>query len=409
MRSILKQTSWLVGAQFLGRIIGLFYTIFLARNLGVSDFGLYSTALAFFSVITSVGDFGFNRYIITEVVADQTKIPSLLLNISLTRAALSAVLFAVFGLFLYFLDSDKLRVSLVLLCLISSIPQAIALTLDAIFVAIKRLQFSSVSLVVLNLTTALSGVYLLMNGFQVYGAVTAFIIGQVVYLAVLVIFIRMHKLKFLLNLTFPMLKKIITQSFPYGLIGVLGLLYFKVDTLILAYLKGNFDVGIYSAGYKFLEALVFIPSSLSAALFPNTIKLIDTDPEKTYQIYLKATFLLLAVSLVIVLSYILLLPGIIRVFLPQYLQAIDIIKILSLTIPFMFMISPQGVILFSAKKFLRPLIYFSLFNLILNIGLNFYFIPKYSFYASAWVTLISDVIGFFIFFVYIRAKLLRTK
>ena len=66
MKEILKQSSWLIGAQILSRIIGFFYTIFLARNLGVSDYGLFSVGLAYFSIISSFSDFGFNRYLIKE-------------------------------------------------------------------------------------------------------------------------------------------------------------------------------------------------------------------------------------------------------------------------------------------------------------------------------------------------------
>ena len=41
-------------------------------------------------------------------------------------------------------------------------------------------------------------------------------------------------------------------SLPYGLLGILGLLYFRIDTILLSYLRGNFETEI-AAGTYILE------------------------------------------------------------------------------------------------------------------------------------------------------------
>lgn len=407
MRNILKQSSVLFLAQALTRIIGFFYTIFLARNLGVSNFGLYSVVLAYFSLFSSISEFGFNRYLVTEVAVDKLKIPQLLFSIGLFRITVVSVLFAIFATLLYFLDPEKIRVSLVLLATLAVFPQALAFTIDSIFVALKKLEYSALAMVALSISTAFIGIIFILSGLNIKGVVMALIFGQIIYFLTLVIFLKAQKVKLDTTVSLKLLKKIIWGSFPYGLIGVLGLLYFKIDTLILNYLKGNYDSGIYSAGYKFLESLVFVPSALSTALFPNFISLINKDPKRVYRIYIKSTIFLFFLSIIIVGAYLFFLPLVITYFLPQYVKTIEVVKILSLTIPFMFMISPQGIILFSDKKFLKFLTVISIFNLVLNISLNFYLIPKFGYFGSAWSTLVSDVLGFVVFFFYIRVKLLK--
>lgn len=409
MRVILKQTSWLFLAQVLSRLIGFFYTIFLAKSLGVSNFGLYSVTLAYFSLLSSISDFGFNRYLITELAGNNLKIPQLLFSISVFRVTVTSVLFAIFAVVLYLFDPEKMRVSLILLATLSAVPQAAALTLDSVFVALRKLQYSALGLVVLSISTTTLGVAFVFSGFGTIGAIAALIAGQIIYLLILAIFLKGQRFALQIKINWLTIKNIILGSFPYGLVGILGLLYFKIDTLILSYLKGNFDAGIYSAAYKFLEALVFIPSSLSLALFPNVVKWINTNPLRVYKLYIKSTILLFFISLGVVAIYSLFLPQIIIFFLPQYLPSISVIKILSLTIPFMFMISPQSIVLFSDRRFLKVLIVISSFNLLLNIAMNFFLIPKYSYFGSAWATLVSDVIGFVIFFCYIRIKLRRLK
>lgn len=405
MRAILKQASWLIFAQAAGRVVSFFYAIFLARNLGVSDFGLYSTALAYFSLVSTLSDFGFNRYLITKASRDPLQIPKLLTSINLLRLTGTAILFAFFSLILYFLDPDKLRVSMILLAILAVIPQALAMTFDAVFIAIKKLQYSSLGFIILSLSTAVFGVFLINSNLGPRGAITAILLGQIIYFLTLVLIYKGAKLKFALDITLKNLKEVLISSLPYGLIGILGLLYFRVDTLLLTYMKGSFDVGIYGAGYKFLEAVVFVPSAVSAALFPNAVKLIVADPNKVYRFYIRITFLLFCISLVISIIYFFLLPSIIVTFLPKFLASIDVVRILALTIPFMFMISPQGIIMLAQKEFLKPLIMISVLNLIINISLNLYLIPEHSYLGSAWATVVSDIFGFLMFFFYIKSKL----
>ncbi|MDP3973672.1 MAG: flippase [Candidatus Daviesbacteria bacterium] len=407
MEKILRQTSWLFLSQVITRTIGFFYTIFLAKNLGVSDYGLFSIALVYFSLLSTIADFGFNRFLVTEIASDRKKTSQLLFATAIFRLAITSILYAIFAVGLYFLDPDKIRVYLILLASLAVLPQSIALTLDAVFIAIQKLQISSIALLSLSISTTIGGIILVNLKYGVTGAIIAVILGQLIYLSTLAFFLKVQHIALQLEVKWQTLKNIIWGSVPYGLVGILGLLYFKIDALMLGYLKGNFDVGIYSVAFRFLEAIIFIPTSLSTALFPNIVRLIHTDTAKAYKLYINATLILLFASLIIFIIYQTLVPLVISNFLPQYLPSINVIRILAFTIPFMFMISPQGIILYSEKRFLRALILISVFNLVLNIGLNFYLIPKYSYFGSAWATLISDIVGFFIFFVYIRSKLIK--
>lgn len=407
MKNILKQTSWLVIAQTLGRAIGFLYTIFLARNLGVEDFGIYSVALAYFSLLSIISDFGFNRFLIREIAVDKTKLPQLLWNISLLRLTLTVILYASFAVGLYILDNDKLRVNLVLLASLAVIPQAVSLTIDAIFIAMQRLQLASVSLVLLSLVSATLGLYFVSSGLGTYGAVLALILGQAIYLLSLIYFLnRENKIKFV-QINSATLKEIFLGSLPYGILGILGLLYFKIDILLLTYIRGNFDAGIYGASFKFLEALVFVPSALSAALFPIFARLHEGDSSKIGKLYFKSIGLMLILGIFIATGYWLILPPLINLYLPNYNTAIEVIKILSLTIPLMFIHVPGAQVLLSTDKFLKPILVLSILTLAFNIILNLIFIPQYGVKAAAWVTVLSELLSFIVFFLLLRSRVLK--
>ncbi len=393
MKQIFKQSSLLILAQILTRIFGFFYTIFLANNLGVSNFGLYSVGLAYFSIISSIADFGFNRFLVREIVKQKEKSWEIIWSVFFLRLISVSAFFAILSVVLYLFDPNKMRVSVILLASLAVLPQVIALTFEGVFTALRKLQFSAISAIVLSISTVIFGIVLINQGFGVMGAVNAIILGQVVYATTLgIILYKSHGFA-RTAVTVQILKKAIFGSLPYGILAILGLLYFRIDTVILSYLKGNFETGIYSVGYRFLEALVFIPNALTLALFPVFTKLHEEDPQKVKKLFFKSVSSMFAAGIVIALGYFFVLPEIINQFLPQYIGAIDVIRILSFAIPFMFLHIPAAAVLTSTDKYLKQIIIISLVPLTFNIVFNLMFIPQFGIMAASWITVISDIVS----------------
>ena len=336
------------------------------------------------------------------MAVNSKRLSTLLASVITLRLIITAAVFILFATAVTILDPSNLRTSIILIAALATLPQGIAVTLDSIFVALRKLPLSALGLLLLSIFTSLVGFSLVYLSFGLIGATIALLFGQILYVLILVlIFLKLKiTIKFLVSLR--VLREIMGGALPYGLLGILGILYFKIDSLLLVYIRGPFETGIYGAAYKFLEAVIFIPSALSSALFPLLSKLSATTPTKVYGLYLRATKLFLAVSLIVVFVYLVFLPVLITQFLPQYLSSIEVVRILTLTIPFFFMITPQAAILLSHKAHLKKVIVLSVFNLTLNVILNLIFIPRYGYFGAAWVTLISDIIGFIIFFIFIK-------
>ena len=405
MREILKQGSWLFLTQILTRVISFFYTIYLAKALGISDFGLFIVSLSYFSIISAVADFGFNRFLIREVSQDRLKANQLLWNITILRITLTSILFAVFALFLYMFDQDKMRVSLILLATLAILPQSIGMTFDGIFVAQRKLQFSSIALFISSLSNALIGIYLVNSEFGPIGAINALILSQLIFVAVLFfLIIKNHGLHFP-KIEISVIKKVTIGSLPYGILGVLGLLYFRIDAILLSYMKGNIEVGIYGAVFRFLEAVTVVPSVFFSALFPVFANMGD-EPKKIRALYFKSLKLMAGLGFMIMVTYLFVLPEVIKIYLPDYLSSTAVISILSLSIPFLLMQASAVSVLLSSDKYLKQVLMLSILTLVFNIGLNLIFIPKFGFIAASWVTVFSEVSSFAIFFLLIKKKIL---
>lgn len=417
MKRILANSSFLLGSQIITKITSFFYALFLAKNLSVEEFGLYTVALSYFSLVSAVAEVGINRYLSREVALHDNSKPrlaQLLCTVTLFRLTVVSVLFAVFAVVINIIDPSHARSFLTILAVSSILPQAIASTLDSAFIGMQKFFWSSLGVLVLNAATTLTGVVLINQGYGVLGATSAIVLGQIVYVSILFLFplapgIRFVKanLKAKSAFSIVVIKDILLGSLPYGILGVLGLIYFKIDTIMLSYMRGSYEVGIYGAAYKFLEAIVFIPASVSTVLFPILVKLHLTDVGEIKRIYYKSIGSLFIVSLAIMFGFITILPLIIKLFLPKYQESILIIQILSLSIPFMFVHVPGSLVLLASDKYLKPVIGLSLVTVSFNIFANLVFIPIYGYLAASVITVLSEMLSFVVFYQLLRTRVFK--
>lgn len=393
VKRLLRNVSYLIFAQVLVKIISFFYVLFLARNLGVNNFGLYSVALSYFTITSTLIDFGISRYLIKEATLNRKNLSFLISNIIVLRISSFLPVFTIFGALLYAFDPSKLRAELSLLAFLAVLPQSISLTLDNVFISLQKLSYSAIAMVLTNISITVFGVLLIYFGYGAFGGLIALILGQLINVVVLTIFLFKENLSMSGTVSFKIMHEVFLKSLPYGLLGFFGFVYFKVDVLILGYLKGSYETGIYGAGYKFLEAVNIIPSALSVTLFPALVVLHKENAGQIRYLSVRIIKIMGVLGILTALLFIMILPKIIEILLPSYLPSIFVIQILALSIPLMFIHVPLVQVLLSEEKYLKPLILAALIPLSFNIIANLLFIPLYGYVASAIVTVISDLVS----------------
>ncbi len=407
VKKIFKGSSYLIFFQAGAKIIIFFYTVFLASNLGVDNFGVYVTALAYYSLFSSFTDFGFNRFLIREGAKNPLGITSFISHIIFLRIFITILLFLGFSLWIFNFDPNHLRSTLSILAVFALIPHSISLTFDSVLIAKQRLLFSGIGWFILSLANALTGIFLIEKGYGIFGPIIALTVSQVIYLFVLAFFSRVKV--FILSTSVNKIREIIRGSLPYGILGVLGLIYFRIDILLLSYLKGVEETGLYGAAYRFLEAIIFVPNAVSAALFPIMARLHEGEQTDLKKIYSQTTKIMLLAAIPIMGGFFFILPIFIKYFLPQYSLSISAIQILTLAIPFMFIQVPAINVLFSSEKYLKAVIFISFFAILFNVVLNLVFIPRYGFIGASWVTVASEILSFVVFFIFLRLVIFKSK
>ena len=199
---------------------------------------------------------------------------------------------------------------------------------------------------------------------------------------------------------------IIKKSFVFLLISLLAGFYSKADVLILNFIKGKQAVGIYSAGYRFLDALMFVVTAYNVSSMPLFSKLAK---EKKKNIFInkikKDVILVFTIGMFIALGFYFLGPIILPlVYKNTYFQSIQVLRIIIFALPLILLTSVFLNSIYALNK-AKAAIYIFLFQLIFNFVLNLYFIPRFSFFASAYITLVGEALNTFICFIILRKAL----
>jgi O-antigen/teichoic acid export membrane protein len=408
---ILKNISWLFLGQAVVKVIAFSYTIFLARTLGVSNFGLYVYVLTTFTLVSSLADLGFNRFLIRDLAKDKNDVTKYLSNVLPLRFILNFVVVVLVSAVLFLFDKDPLRTKLAVLGLFSIIFNGSALTFDSIFVSQEQMRLSALASVIFNFSIATIGIFLIaVLKISTLGAVLALVLGHLAYLVVgLVLILKMNFIP-RLSFDFGFWKKAVLGSLPYGVLAVLGLIYLRIDAVILTFLKGEQSTGYYGVAFKFLDGINFIPVVVSTAIFPSMARLHDQSINKLKSVYFRAVLGLLMVSLAVTAILFLFAPFLISILYGQtYSPSILALKILAFTAIFSFIQVPTAHLLFATDKYLKEVIFLSLFGVFLNVILNFALIPKFDFYGSSFATVVTEAVSFVLFFNLIVFKIFKNK
>jgi O-antigen/teichoic acid export membrane protein len=191
---------------------------------------------------------------------------------------------------------------------------------------------------------------------------------------------------------------LLRDAVPLGLVTMLGLLHFKVDSLMLSVLRPAEDLGIYAVAYRFLEQALIIPGLFLAALFPILTRLVSARAPEGELVLRRAFDVLLLVAVPLAIAVFALAEPLVAVLAGEsFGDAVAPLRILALALVLAFANAPFAMALVALNE-RRALIAASAAGLALNIGLNAWAIPAYGYTGAAVTTVVSELVGFALVF-----------
>ncbi|MCP4370742.1 MAG: oligosaccharide flippase family protein [Deltaproteobacteria bacterium] len=161
------------------------------------------------------------------------------------------------------------------------------------------------------------------------------------------------------------------------------------------------DIGIYGLGYRFPFMLNFLILGSFGRIWNASVMYEIAKQEDCKRIYAKVMTYFMTVYVVCQYILVVMAPTVIKVLAaPEYFQAWRLVQIVGLGMCFYtcHQFFTTGAFI-KSKTWYLPIAYMT--AALINISLNWYFLPKYGYTAAAWNTVITyfafSCVGFFIF------------
>ncbi|MEK9147422.1 MAG: oligosaccharide flippase family protein, partial [Patescibacteria group bacterium] len=245
--------------RIIGTIISIVYLAVLTRYLGLENFGYYSGALAYIYIFSFLADLGLYNLMIREIshsAADENKISS---NIFTLRLVALFISLSIGATIIWLTDFNIIMKVAVVISSFHFLFLGAAQPLIGIFQKHLRIIWYSGSEVFSRaLQLGLLFLVIYLKG-GILGAISILSIGGLVAFIIMLIGLR-NLVKIRLRFDFSYWKWVLRETWPMAAIVIFASIYFKIDEVMLSFLKTPTDVGIYGAGYKIVQSLVFFPA-----------------------------------------------------------------------------------------------------------------------------------------------------
>ncbi|MFM9973059.1 MAG: flippase [Beijerinckiaceae bacterium] len=388
--------SWASGEQILRMAIGLLITVALARHLGPVEFGIYSLVLATVGMVGALIPLSVDHVIQRHLIAEPTQEAAILGSATALRIFAMAVAVVIAAVAIFWLERGNdtaillavLGASTVFFHPLETISVWFASQLKIKNVALARTPaFLAMSLA--RLTAIWIGspvpVFLAISGIE--GALVAMGLAAA-YRAAGGSVRRWRVSK-------DWLERLFFESWPLLVGGLTAALYLRLDVVMLAALRNDAEVGIYGAATRISEVWYFLPMALMASVQPLLLRLRTINPERFRQRLLVCYTLLGWISIILaaVISLISV-PMCIALFGPSFASsgAVLAIHIWAAVPVFLGVISSTYLV---AENLGKISMYRTTIGLIVNIVLNFAFIPTLGAAGAAWATLLAYLVATF--------------
>ena len=401
VQTIAKNTGALTLMHIVTMILGIIFTVSLARCFGDIAFGKYSFALAFTALFAVLMDLGFNQLMIREVARDKALAKKYMGNILIIKLFLSIIFFALVVAVVNLMHYPSDTKIIVYIFGASTILTSFGGLFRAVFRAFEKMEYDSLLTIIQKVIVVSIGLTLLFLGYNLIQVVSVFLLGGVidVVFSLIVTVKKFAKPEF--EVDFSFWKRSIMNAIPFGIFALFMVVNYRVDTVMLSIMKGDAVVGWYNAAYALIFALYFIPTAFVGALFPVFSRLSTNSRNLLERTYEKSFKYLLIVSIPLAVGTSILADKIIMIVYGEiFVNSVIALQILIWAIIPIFIYHCLGAIILAIDKEKNAILMWGLCASV-NIILNLILIPTLSYIGASLTTVFSETILFMLFFYFI--------
>ncbi len=389
-------------SSLINKILHFILFVLMIRVFTPSDYALYTLAWAHISLLSPLLDFGTTSYGLVYLPKLEEKDTSKLFSMRVVLSAVAFILTILLALAFRYPTKELVPVLILSTVILSNGLSGSFLIFSSIIeksylVSIVTLIFQ-VALVIGLIAT----VFISRSIINVFYMTLAF---YLIYALVNYLLIKKLLPKIRFHLDFPGWIKIAKKSLIFLGISLLANFYSQADIFILNFIKGPKEVGVYTAGYRFLDALMFIVTAYNIASLPVFSKLSYRSDGLFMRKVRNDSILVGLIGLFIALVFLIFGPVFLPIFMKgSYLSAIRVVQIVVFALP-LILLTSVGLNSLYALNRAKIVVYLFTFQLLYNLTTNFLFVPRYGYIASSFITLIGELLNTVIVFIILKKAL----
>ncbi len=390
LKKYLLNTGWLFAGRLFRMAASMIVGIWVARYLGVEQFGILSYCVAFALLFRPMAMFGLTGICVREIVKfpkEKNEILGSAFTLSLVAGILAFLV--VVNLIAVLKPDEPVYCAIVSIVGFGLIFFSFEI-FDYWFQAkVNAKPVVAARTIVLILSACVKAVGILLHASVVFFAWVNLAELMFTGTALLIAYTRCGFKLTDLKVRFKWIKKLFHDAWPLALSGIAATIYLRIDKIMLGDMLGAGDVGLYTAATRLAEVWYFLPVCIMSSLYPAVIKSIENKSLNTnkrmQQIYNMMTLMGYLVGVVTTLFAA---PLVTLLFGPEYGPSAQVLTLYVWSGIFVNIAMGKAAWL-KAMNYTKIQFVSTVIGAVINVVLNLIFIRKYGVIGAAWATIIS--------------------
>ncbi len=396
-RRYFANTSWMFAEQMLRMVAGLLVGIWVARYLGPEQFGVFSYAIAFASLFSSIAKLGLGGIVVRDLVKEPEQRDRYLGTAFWLKLMGAILMLGIVAIAMQLSSSDQLTNLYILIIASGAIFQSFEVV-DFYFQSKVLSKFVSICKMTQLFISSLLKLYFIFTGAELIYFVLITLVDQITLSLSLYIAYRFQKLgSFYGHFNTAIAKRLLKDSWPLIFSGLLVTIYMRIDQIMIKEMLGAQEVGLFAAAVRLSEVWYFIPSIITASLFPSIVNAKKNSQAMYLQRLQKLSTLMTWLAIVIALPMTFASDLVVSLLYGHYYQGAGAVLAIHIWgAVFVFLGVASGVF-FTVENYTKKSLYRTSLGALSNILLNLVLIPRYGINGAATATLLSQFIANFLY------------
>jgi len=386
---VAKNTALLVFLRVVAPLLDIVLVLAVSRFLGTEGLGRYTLAYTFLFVGSAIGPLGLNTVVTRDGARDRTVLNHTLANaISIATVASLLLMLGTMAVASFSNYDIDTRTSIIVLSL-AIIPSSIGILLDGACMAMQRADKIAVATAFEYVVKVGGGTALLFMGYGLNEVLFLAVIARTIACVIQAVLLKKSGVTVGWGRDRASIGMLLRLAPTFLGISIFATLYWRIDVFMLSQMRPVEDVGYYGAAYRILELAMVIPQSLCSSLYPQIAAAVQTDVKALKSLGATALRYLMAISLPAAICAALLAePGLELLYGKGFDAAATTLRVLIFTLIPYSIVRYHAYVLVGANRQQIDL-GLNVVMSIVNIGLNFLLIPRYSHLGAAAATLVA--------------------